>query len=147
MSFTITRNLTPDVDIPHLILRGLAVLASAEDIPNEGIADPGTVITPFDAEASEGGIESDVIALPSVNCQITWQTSYASTPAVANVQLMVSVDGLHFNTLDTTTDVDGEIRTVLTAARFARMMFGTMDDGIDTTVKLVVQEVSFSPLS
>src|SRR3990167_50028 len=141
MSFTITRNISPDVDIPHLILRGLGIFASPEDVPNIGLAGSGETIILFDAEASEGGVFSDVVVLPSTNCQITWQTSYGTVPAIANVQLQISVDGLHFNTIDTTTNVSGEIRTFVTAAKFARALFGVMTDGIDTTVKLVVKEV------
>ena len=146
INFIITQGIGTPGDIIHFILDGLNPLASPEEVPNFGLASPGETITLFDDKPSEGGVFSDSVILPSVNCQITWQTSYASTPLTANVQLQVSIDGLHFNTIDTTTDTAGEIRTLLTAARFARAIFGSMEDAILTTVKLVVKEVSFSPL-
>lgn len=131
----------PGADIPHLVLTGLFSLSSPSQIPSVGSITPGTVVTLFDAVDSEGGLSSNAGVLPGEACEISWQVSYADVIATAEIFLELSLDGIHYNIADTSTNIAGEIRQVYTAARFVRVSFGTTDEGVTTTVKLVVQIV------
>jgi hypothetical protein len=46
--------------------------------------------------------------------QVTWEITYTSAPSAASVQLQGSIDGVNWVTLDTSTNVSGEVRYIPT---------------------------------
>ncbi len=86
------------------------------------------------------GIE---FTLPGRLVEITWQTIFQSVPAVVSIALQLSVDGFTWYSADTTTNVSGEVRTLITAAGFVRAAMLDMSEGIITSVAIVVKAVDY----
>lgn len=79
------------------------------------IAVPCTLLSSVTATGA-----SATFALPSRSCVLTWQTSFNSNPDAVNITIRVSIDGVVWTVLDTSTAVGGEVRTITapTAAVF-----------------------------
>lgn len=143
----ITLGIGPGGDIPHLVLTGLGVLSSSSEVPSVGSLGPGQVVTFFDLFPSEGGISSEIGILPGgFAVEISWQVLFASPPGVASILLELSLNGLDWFAADEVDNVAGDLRQIYTSAKFMRVTFGTMTDGILTTVNAVASPVSFIPL-
>lgn len=82
-----------------------------------------------------------VFSLPSRSCVLAWQTSFDVNPDAVNITLRVSIDGLVWTVLDTSTAVAGEVRTVdvPTAAIFVDANLVTNTGGHKVTVVLVAK--------
>ena len=87
-----------------------------------------------------GAQTGTVFALPSRAVYIAWQTGYTDSPSAVNVVLEVSVDGVTWNTLDTSTLAVGETRTIgPTAAGFIRARMVSNTGGTLVSVSILVK--------
>lgn len=84
---------------------------------------------------------SDTFALPSRLVALAWQTSFDVAPAAVSITIQVSLDGLSWTTIDTSTAVGGETRTIAssTAARFVRANVGTNTGNRAVTLTLIAK--------
>jgi hypothetical protein len=100
---------------------------------------PGLPLTVVDAITTTGA--KDVFALPARACLLAWQTSFNIAPGTFNATLQVSIDGVSFTTLDTSTAVGGETRTIdtPTAAVFGRINVVTNDTNKELTVVVIAK--------
>lgn len=109
---------------------------------------PGDVSFSFNNEAFPGSAEAgSQFALPSYAGQpdtgtaVRWQTLFGTAPTAVSLVLqgaMSDVDA-EYQTLDTSTQVAGEARTVTgVQARFLRIKFNSSTGGSGLTAKLLV---------
>lgn len=109
---------------------------------------PGDVGFSFNNEAFPGGATSgSQFALPSyagqpdVGTAVRWQTIFGTAPTAVNLVLqaaMADIDA-EYQTIDTTTAVAGEGRTVAPVqAKFLRVRFVSATGGTGLTAKILV---------
>ena len=109
---------------------------------------PGDVGFSFNNEAFPGSAQSgSQFAIPSFAGQpdtgyaVRWQTIFGTAPTAVSLQLqgaMADVDA-EYQTVDTTSNVAGEARTVTgVQARFLRIKFVSSTGGSGLTAKLLV---------
>jgi hypothetical protein len=75
----------------------------------------GMPVKSFDAGAPSGAVEGSIFAIPiMLNAQgFIWQTSFATAPSAVSLSLRVSIDGVNWTIIDTSTATAGETRTIL----------------------------------
>lgn len=80
-------------------------------------------------------------ALPARACVLAWQLSYDVNPSAIDIDLEISMDGLSWTVLDTSTAVGGEFRDIdqLTAAVFIRVIVNTNTGARAATVLLIAK--------
>jgi hypothetical protein len=83
-------------------------------------------------------------ALPSVATQITWQTVVVTPPGAIQVDIQTSLDGTNWDSVDSSTNVNGESRTFNTSAVFIRANIISHSGGDFITVELVAKSVLFA---
>jgi hypothetical protein len=85
-------------------------------------------------------------AVPGSGTVITWIVSYASAPASVTVNLECSNDNTTYVTCDSSTNVNGDARTLISAARFVRASVAAKSGGGNTTLTVIVKVANgFSP--
>lgn len=109
---------------------------------------PGDVGFSFNNEAFPGSAQAgSQFAIPSYAGQpdtgtaVRWQTIFGTAPTAVNIVLqgaMADVDA-EYQTIDTTTNVAGEARTVTgVQSKFLRIKFVSSTGGAGLTAKLMV---------
>ena len=109
---------------------------------------PGDVGFSFNNEAFPGGAQagsqfaiSSFAGQPDAGTAVRWQTIFGGAPTAVNLVLqaaMADVDA-EYQTLDTTTVVGGEARTVSgVQAKFLRVKFVSATGGSGLTAKILV---------
>jgi hypothetical protein len=109
---------------------------------------PGDVGFSFNNEAFPGGATAgSQFAMPSyagqpnVGTAVRWQTVFGSAPTAVNLVLqaaMADIDA-EYQTIDTTTAIAGEGRTVPSVqAKFLRVRFVSSTGGTGLTAKILV---------
>lgn len=100
---------------------------------------PGLVETLVAAVTTTGA--KTIFALPARACVLAWQTSFNEAPSAIDIDLEVSIDGVVFTVLDTSTAVGGEARTIaeVTAAQFVRVNVITNTGSKELTVTLIAK--------
>lgn len=73
----------------------------------------GVEAKPFDAAAAATGA-SLAYALPARAGSIVWQTFFGTNPAAVQIDFEASLDGTHWDAIDSSTVVGGEVRTFAT---------------------------------
>lgn len=74
-------------------------------------------------------------ALPVKPGAFTWQTVFGSVPGSVTVNIQVSIDGINFTTVDTSTQVNGEVRQIpALTAPFVRATISASAGGTTATV-------------
>lgn len=108
-------------------------------MPTE-LIQPGEPVKLFDANAVAAPVNGAEFALPTTFAKyLSWTTFFASAPTAVSVTLEISNDKVVWNTLDTTTALGGETRTISpTAAAFIRARKASQPDGGALTVTLVM---------
>lgn len=103
------------------------------------------VATIMDALAATADTKGTGYALPPTpagNRVLTWQSSFSVAPDAINITLEGAIEDTDakYATLDTTTAVGGELRTVTTASaiRFIRAHQNSKTGAVTTTVKVSV---------
>lgn len=83
-------------------------------------------------------------ALPSELCSLAWQTSFDAAPSGVSITLEVSIDGLVWTIIDTSTATAGEVRTITnsTAAAFIRANVGTNSGSKAVTVVIIAKSIN-----
>jgi len=91
----------------------------------------------FSLQASSGGAGTNGTPFglqgPSANA-VSWQVEYGSAPASATILLQASLDEVTYFTIDTSTNVNGEIRQAYTSARFIRARISALGTAVTVTV-------------
>ena len=79
--------------------------------------------------------------LPTRACFLAWQTSFNIAPGAFNATLRVSLDGVVWTVLDTTTSTAGEVRTITapTAAIFVDVNVVTNTGAREATVTIIAK--------
>lgn len=78
-------------------------------------------------------------ALPARSCTLSWQTIFDDDPDAVNITLEVSIDGVVWDVIDTTTEVSGELKSVnATAAPFVRGQVNSITAGSATTIQIKI---------
>lgn len=96
-----------------------------------------------------GVLNGSTFALPVKPGMLTWQTVFGSAPGSITVNLQMSNDGVNWTTMDTSTNVNGELRLLPSvAAIFVRAAIAAVVGGTTATVILVyrgadTQKVTF----
>lgn len=144
MSQIIPLGIGSPAGITQLVLTGLSPgVLPPPPVPGSGgqfrLIGPGEVVYSFQNVTSTVYTDGIEYTLPVRAIQITWQTKYATEPAQTEIELQVSLDGSNWVSIDSTTEVAGEIRTIRTSAIFVRAAMLDITPGIVTSVSLRVQ--------
>lgn len=99
----------------------------------------GQKLTLIDAVTGTGA--SATFALPTRVVELAWQTSFDVNPAAIDIDIDVSLDGISWTTIDTSTVVGGETRVIAssTAAIFIRAIVNTNTGDREVTVVLIAK--------
>lgn len=98
----------------------------------------GTPLKLFDAASSATGV-STTYALPAKIAQLTWVTSFVSSPASITVTIETSLDNTIWTTADTSTAVAGEERTIQVTEAFVRANITAISGGSGITVNVIAK--------
>jgi len=83
---------------------------------------------------------SDVFALPTRAALLSWQTSFNTAPAAVSISLQVSIDGVNFVEVDSSTAVAGEVKVVSpVSALFIKVVVATNTGDKEITVVLLAK--------
>lgn len=114
-----------------LILVGISVAAQS----GARTISFGTTQTSLSA-TSTGAVTGTTFALPSgAAAVVSWQIIHSPAPSAFSASLQASLDGTNFNTIDTSTTLTGEVRTIATqgAWKFLRINQNSRTGGTTTT--------------
>lgn len=107
-------------------------------MPNELILH-GIPVKPFDNRANATGV-SNTFALPALAGSLVWQTFFGTAPASVTIDLEFSLDGVHWDAVDSTTVTAGEVRTFATVGGgFVRANCTAITGGTTTSLWITCQ--------
>ena len=95
----------------------------------------------FDGDLSSaiGAGEEFALYLPNPGVpSITWQTIFSSAPASVSVRLEGSLDGVSWGTIDTSTNVNGEIRQIIGPYNFVRANNNAVTGGAGLELSVLI---------
>jgi hypothetical protein len=107
---------------------------------------PGDVALAFNAETPSAGQASQQFALPDYSGRgeqgrtVRWQTIFGTAPSAVNIVLQVALDDVdaHYQTIDTSTAIAGEGRTVSGVnAQFIRAKLVSNTGGAGITIQIL----------
>lgn len=76
-------------------------------------------------------------ALPARATSLQWQTFFGTNPAAVSIELEFSLDGTHWDAVDVSSAVGGEIRTfAFTGAKFVRGRVASITNGDELTMMI-----------
>lgn len=113
---------------------GLASFIEAQPIFS---LQPGVTVSSLSANAGGAGTNGTAFATIPQASILTWQVSFSSAPGSDTILLQGSFDNSTYLTLDTSTAVAGEIRTIQTAVPFVRCNINAKSGGGTTTCQLI----------
>jgi hypothetical protein len=123
-----------------LIISSLLVLTLPIQARAQDTASVNTVVTSLNSSAGGASTAGTAFATPgNPASMITWTTAFASAPASVTILLQGSLDSSTYYTLDTSTNVNGEIRSITTAAKFFRCFISAKSGGGNTTCSAVTK--------
>jgi hypothetical protein len=94
----------------------------------------GFPVKSFDA-VTNGVVTGTAFAMPAKAGPLQWQTLFGTAPASCNIVLEMSLDGVNWDIMDTSTAVGGEMRTFSSiGARQVRARITAISGGSTTTV-------------
>lgn len=93
-------------------------------------------VTSLNASAGGAGTVGTFFSGPANGALYTWQVSYASAPGSVQVDLQASDDGVNFFSVDTSTNVNGEIRTIVSGSHFLQVKIIAKSGGGNTTATI-----------
>lgn len=79
-----------------------------------------------------------IFCLPVIATQLTWQTIFTGTPSAVSINLEASNDGVNFSILDTSTNLSGESRTLITSFNFIRASVASITPGTVTNITIII---------
>ena len=92
----------------------------------------------FDAAAAATGAGVP-FALPARAGALQWQTFFGTNPATVVIDLEMSLDNVHWDAVDSTTVVGGEIRTfTIIGGKFVRGNITTITGAGDEVTMIIV---------
>lgn len=90
---------------------------------------PGQVVSLIPALTTLAQANGDSFALPGLACQLSWQTIFATTPDAVSIKIQGSLDNTNWVTLDTSTVVTGDLKTLIISAPFIRAQIESATNG------------------
>lgn len=147
MSQIIPLGIGSPAEIAQLVLTGLSPASlPPPPVPSESGAEfrtlqSGVVVKSFDSFSSVIFTDGTEFTLPLYPVEITWQVIYGSAPAITDVVIQVSLDGINWITKDESTNTSGELRTFKTTANFIRAAMLNITEGILTTVEISTKRI------
>ena len=148
MSQIIPLGIGSPAEIPQLVLTGLSpAVLPPPPTPGSGgefqliTSGPAYSFNSFSSLIFTDGIE---FTLPAYPVEVTWQSIYGTTPAIADIVVQVSLNGEDWTTVDESTAVAGEIRTFKTSASFIRAAMLDVTEGIITSVVFNIRRIDNS---
>lgn len=79
--------------------------------------------------------------LPSTAVALQWQTFFGTDPAAISIELQLSLDAIHWDAVDVSTAVGGEIRTFATiGAKYVRGRVASITNGDELTMTILCQQ-------
>lgn len=121
------------------LLLALSLLLSSNLVSAQVQIQPGQLETPFSAQAA-GTATSSSYSMPATYGYLTWQTVFSVAPASVTVLLEGSNDNVTFATIDTSTNVSGEIRNASTSAKFIRFRVSAESGGGTLTLITILKD-------
>ena len=101
----------------------------------------GVPVKPFDVATAATGVSS-TYALPARAGSIVWQTFFGTNPATVQVDFEASLDGTHWDAIDSSTTVTGEVRTFATVGGvFFRINIVAITGGVGVSVWVTAQNL------
>jgi hypothetical protein len=100
---------------------------------------PGLAVRTFDAAAASTGAGTP-FAVPARAGALVWQTWFGTDPASIAVSLEYSLDSIHWDAIDSSIVVTGEVRTFAGlggAPGFIRGNITAISGGAEVTMQLV----------
>ena len=101
---------------------------------------PGLAVNTFDAVASSAPLVGEEFAIPARAGALMWQTFFGTNPAAISIELQFSLDGTHWDAIDVSTVIEGEIRSfagIGGAPGFVRGRIASITGGDDITMTIV----------
>lgn len=98
---------------------------------------PGQSEFIFNANATAAPQVGTVYSIPSAVNMLSWIISFASAPGSVSTQLECSNDNVVFATCDTSTNVNGEARTIFSAVKYVRATESARSGGGAITVTII----------
>jgi len=96
----------------------------------------GVPVSLFLVSSADFPFDGTAFALPVKSTRITWKTQFAVAPASIQIDLEISLDGINWATLDSTTSTSGEIRSKRVNAPFIRAVGVSASGGSGITAFL-----------
>jgi len=148
MSQIIPLGIGSPAEIPELVLTGLSP-AALPPPPAPGTSGEFRSISPGETVASFSEFSAVIFTdgieftLPPYPVEVTWQVIYDSAPALTDIVIQVSVDGSNWITVSESTNINGEIKTFTTSARFIRAGMLDITEGTLVTVLLNITRIDY----
>lgn len=102
----------------------------------------GVPVKTFDAAPTTNPSTGTVFALPARAGSLVWQTFFAVNPASITVNLEASLDMIHWDPIDSSTVVTGEVRTFsILGGKFVRGAISASSGGSGFTMMLTAQNL------
>lgn len=103
------------------------------------LASKGNVLNSFNNVAAATTAVATTIEIPSRATVITWQHLFSTNPASVTVNLLGSLDGTNFVTLDSSTVTTGAVRTITSAAPIVKAQIGAISGTTNVTVMVIAK--------
>lgn len=98
----------------------------------------GVPVKTFDAADAVTGTGTE-FGLPSTAVALQWQTFFDANPGAISIELQFSLDGIHWDAVDVSSAVTGEIRTfATTGAKHVRGNIASITAGAATEVTMII---------
>lgn len=101
----------------------------------------GVPVRPFDVSPAVTGASS-VFALPAIAGSLQWQTFFGTNPSAVQIDLEFSLDNIHWDAVDSSTVLAGEIRTFATVGgAFVRANVIAITGGAGVSLMILCQRL------
>lgn len=86
-------------------------------------------------------IISDPVAMPTRCTTFSWQTIYGDAPSAVSMAILGSLDGVVFSSIDTSTAIAGQVKTVNANVTHVKAQIVSIADAADVTVLIVPKDL------
>lgn len=94
----------------------------------------------FDGAAGEAAL-SAAVAMPVRATTFTWQSVFGDAPSAVSLAMLGSLDGVTFASIDTSTTVGGQIKTVNGNFTHVKAQIVSIADAADVSVLIVPKDL------
>jgi hypothetical protein len=87
-------------------------------------------------------LDGTTFALPANATQVEWQTTFTGSPGAISISVQISINGVSFTSVVTSTDTAGTEGNFLTSAQFVRGKINSATGGTTATLILLPKQVT-----